>query len=254
MDFANFVNNLANPPQVVSTSYGLNENLVSRNVANSLCNTYQALGARGVSVIFSSGDGAVSGLRPVRCTTFGASFPSGCPFVTSVGSTNINATTPPFETASFFTSGGFSNTFAQPSYQIPAVSHFLSILGSTNAGKFNPSGRGYPDVTAVGEDVECIFQQTNQTASGTGIAAPIFASVIALINDRLAQAGKGPLGFLNPFLYGAAAATFNDIQAGSNPGCNTKGFSAVAGWDPVSGLGSPNFDALLAAAEIVSGL
>jgi tripeptidyl-peptidase-1 len=66
----------------------------------------------------------------------------------------------------------------------------------------------------------------------------------------LFQAGKSPLGFLNPWLYSTAASALNDITSGSNPGCNTNGFPAKAGWDPVTGLGTPNFTKLKAAAGL----
>ncbi|KZP04478.1 subtilisin-like protein, partial [Athelia psychrophila] len=82
---------------------------------------------------------------------------------------------------------------------------------------------------------------------GTSCATPIFASTIALLNDQLICAGKSPMGFLNPFLY-ANPKALHDITSGTNPGCNTNGFSAGTGWDPVTGLGSPNFAALLIAA------
>jgi len=53
------------------------------------------------------------------------------------------------------------------------------------------------------------------------------------------------LGLLNPFLYSAAGrAAFNDITSGTNPGGSTNGFSARAGWDPVTGLGTPNITLL----------
>ncbi|KAJ7452721.1 hypothetical protein B0H11DRAFT_283160 [Mycena galericulata] len=72
--------------------------------------------------------------------------------------------------------------------------------------------------------------------------------MVALVNDRLIAAGKPVLGFLNPFLYSPAGkASFTDVTSGSNPGCNTNGFSASPGWDPVAGLGTPNFDLLLSA-------
>lgn len=254
LDWANFVAGLASPPQVVTTSYGENENVVSPNAANALCNVYQQLGARGVSVLFSSGDGGVAGSQTTQCTTFLATFPSGCPFMTSVGATNVIADTGTLETAATFSSGGFSNVFTRPSYQSSAVSAYLSKLGSTNSGKFNTAGRGFPDVAAAGENVEIVFQQQLGLVAGTSCSSPIFASIIALINDRLAQQGKGPLGFLNPLLYGPAATTFTDITTGNNPGCGTNGFPATVGWDPVTGLGSPNFPALLAAAEAAAGL
>jgi len=68
-----------------------------------------------------------------------------------------------------------------------------------------------------------------------------------LLNDRLIAAGKSPLGFLNPFLYSTGASALNDITTGDNPGCNTNGFPADTGWDPVTGLGTPNFPALFTA-------
>jgi tripeptidyl-peptidase-1 len=75
-------------------------------------------------------------------------------------------------------------------------------------------------------------------------SAPIFASIITLINQQRIKAKKSTVGFLNPVLYKNPDA-FNDIVKGSNPGCGTKGFNAVKGWDPVTGLGTPDYDKLL---------
>lgn len=61
-----------------------------------------------------------------------------------------------------------------------------------------------------------------------------FAAIVALLNDYRISEGKAPLGFLNPFLYGAGVAGLTDITSGFNPGCGTLGFAARAGWDPVS--------------------
>ncbi len=73
-------------------------------------------------------------------------------------------------------------------------------------------------------------------SGGTSASAPIFASLINRINEQRLNAGKGTLGFLNPALY-ANPSMLNDITNGTNPGCDTEGFSAVPGWDPVTGLG-----------------
>lgn len=169
------------------------------------------LGARGTSILFASGDGGVSGSQAEQCTTFQPTFPSGCPFLTSVGATTgINP-----ETAADFSSGGFSNVFARPSYQANAVNAYLTALGSTDAGLFNRTGRGFPDVSAQGKNVEIAFQGEFGTVDGTSCSSPIFASVIALLNDKLIAAGKKPLGFLNPFLYSAAgSAALNDVTSG----------------------------------------
>lgn len=81
----------------------------------------------------------------------------------------------------------------------------------------NPSkgGRGFPDVSAQGQNVEIVSGGQTGTVDGTSCASPIFASVIGLLNDRLIAAGKSSLGFLNPFLYSAAgAAALTDITTG----------------------------------------
>ncbi|KAJ7117680.1 family S53 protease [Mycena epipterygia] len=245
LDMVNFLSAEDNIPQVLTTSYGENESDLSPALASKLCNAYMALGARGTSVLFASGDGGVEGGSAQTCSTFQVAFPADCPFLTAVGS--VHGTSP--ETASDFSSGGFSNYFGVPDYQADAVAKYLSILGSTNKGLFNTSGRGYPDVSAQGENVQIVSGGTTQGVDGTSCSSPIFASVIGLLNDQLIAAGKSPLGFLNPWLYSNAAA-LNDVTAGSNPGCGTNGFPAEAGWDPVTGLGTPNFAALKAAAGL----
>ena len=119
--------------------------------------------------------------------------------------------------------------------------------------------------------LEQIYNGGNFTLSGgTSASTPIFASVINRINEERINAGKGSIGFLNPSLY-ANPSMLNDItngktprsevlflgsivllsimvadkSLGTNPGCGTKGFSAVPGWDPVTGLGTPNFPKML---------
>ncbi|KAJ7149225.1 family S53 protease-like protein [Mycena crocata] len=227
----------ATRPHVLSTSYGFNEGDLSRAVANNLCNAFMQLGALGTSVLFSSGDGGVAGSQTQTCTNFIPTLPSDCPFVTSIGSTGgIH------EVGSSFSSGGFSNYFAAPSYQTADVATFLAGLGSTYAGKFNRTGRAFPDVAAQGENYEIAWNAQFGLVDGTSASTPTFASIIALLNDQLVAAGKAPLGFLNPFLYSATGrAALNDIKSGNNPGCNTNGFSAGPGWDAVTGLGTPNF-------------
>ncbi|KAJ3729753.1 family S53 protease [Lentinula raphanica] len=208
---------------------------------------YMTLGSRGVSVLFASGDGGVSGAQSQdNCgPTFIPTFPSSCPFVTSVGATQLNSECK--ETSAQFSSGGFSNYFTRSSYQNASVAKYLSDLGNTYASEFSANGRGFPDVAAQGSKVEIITRELPTLVYGTSCSSPIFASVVALINDRLITSGKSQLGFLNPFLYNNSHA-FHDIASGSNPGCGTSGFPANAGWDPVTGLGTPNYAALLDAA------
>ncbi|KAJ7636361.1 family S53 protease-like protein [Roridomyces roridus] len=231
-------------PTVLSTSYGFNEQDLPVSLAVAMCNAYMQLGAAGISAMFASGDGGVGGVQPTTCTQFVPSAPGGCPFVTSVGGT----TNVPPHAASLFSSGGFSNYFPTPSYQATDVTKYVDSIGSLYQGLYNTSGRGFPDVSAASHNIEIVLEGDVTFVDGTSCATPIFASIIALVNDRLIAAGKPVLGFLNPFLYSAQGrAAFTDVISGNNPGCNTNGFSATSGWDPVTGLGTPNFDALMKA-------
>jgi len=239
-----FISNLLEQttiPPVISTSYGDDEQTVPLDFATSVCNSFAQLGARGVSLLFSSGDSGVGGgdcqtNNGKNQTLFQPAFPASCPFVTTVGGTNkVNP-----EVAVDFSGGGFSNYFAQPSYQTTAVSGFLSTLGTTNAGLFNKTGRAYPDVSAQGLDFQIVIGGVVENVAGTSCSCPTVSSVIALLNDFRMSKGKGALGFLNPLLY-SNPSVLNDITSGSNPGCGTNGFTARTGWDPVTGLGTPNF-------------
>ncbi|KAI1786404.1 family S53 protease [Ganoderma leucocontextum] len=246
LDMAHYLLKQKNPPHVWTTSYSFGEHQISSKFAHNLCHAYAQLGARGVSVIFSSADGGVSGLHLNNtCKSFLPTFPSGCPFVTIVGAAKGVP-----ETAAGLSAGGFSNIWRTPSYQKKAVSRYLSLLGNTYKGRFNSRGRGFPDVAAHGVSYEIVVNGNNRMVAGTSAAAPVFASTIALLNDRLVAKGKKPLGFLNPFLYTKAADALNDITAGSNPGCGTQGFPAKKGWDPVTGLGTPDFAKLARAAGV----
>ncbi|KAJ7767644.1 family S53 protease [Mycena metata] len=245
LDIVNFLSAEDNIPQVMTTSYGENETDMTKALAFKLCEAYLAFGARGTSILFASGDGGVEGGQSQSCTKYQAAFPAACPYLTAVGSVHGNVP----ETASTFSSGGFSNYWGAPDYQTDAVAAFLTAQGTTNKGLFNASGRGYPDVSAQGENVQIVSGGSTGGVDGTSCSSPIFASVIALINDQLIAAGNPPLGFLNPWLY-ANPGMLNDVTKGSNPGCGAAGFTAVAGWDPVTGLGSPNYSKMLAAAGL----
>ncbi|TRM64249.1 peptidase S8/S53 domain-containing protein [Schizophyllum amplum] len=248
MDFAEVLAAERNPPQVVTTSYGFDsERGLGRTLSTRLCNSYMKLGARGVSVLFASGDGGVGGGQPKQnCPRFEGAFPATCPFITAVGGThNIP------ETAVALSSGGFSNFFGTPAYQKNATAAYVARIGSMYQGMYNASGRGFPDVAAIGDKVEIVNAGDAGLVAGTSASSPIFASVIALINDRLIAARKPVLGFLNPWIY-ANPQAFNDITSGSNPGSclNIGGFQATAGWDPATGQGTPNFSKMLAAAGL----
>ncbi|KAJ7473645.1 subtilisin-like protein [Mycena galericulata] len=254
LDTNTFLDEVDNPPSVMTTSYSIMESQFESTVAKKICDSYMALSARGISVLFASGDGGVrstqdnSGL-PGACESnvFIPEFPASCPYVTAVGATQGFKP----EVATNLTGGGFSDLFSRPWYQAQAVDNFLKTIPPDFAGTFNKSGRGYPDVAAQGWDLDMVFEGTTFTDGGTSFSSPIFASIIALINDRLVAAGKPVLGFLNPWIY-ANSKAFTDITEGHNSGlscpASSVAFDATKGWDALTGVGSPVFDKLLTAA------
>ncbi|VDC03294.1 unnamed protein product [Peniophora sp. CBMAI 1063] len=244
LDFLDYLLSADTIPQTLTTSYGDEEQTVPEDYAVEVCNLFAQLGSRGTSVMFSSGDEGVGS----DCVTndgtntrkFIPEFPTSCPYVTSVGATNgINP-----EKAVSFSGGGFSNYFATPSYQSSVVASYVSSLGTTYSGLYNKTGRAYPDVAAQGVNFQVVIGGRTSGVSGTSASSPAFAGVVSLLNDYRLSQGKSSLGFLNPLFYSTAASGFNDITSGSNPGCSTNGFSTAKGWDPVTGLGTPNFGKL----------
>lgn len=147
-----------------------------------------------------------------------------------------------------YSGGGFSNIFSLPPYQAEAVSHYLTRYPPPyGADRFNTSGnsRGLPDVSVNGARYNVAVDGSFQPVSGTSAATPLFGGIITLINGERLKLGKKPVGFINPVLY-AHPEILNDVTQGNNPGCGTRGFEARPGWDPVTGLGTPNYEKMLA--------
>ncbi|KAH8979051.1 subtilisin-like protein [Lactarius hatsudake] len=236
---------LEDVPQTIVASYGGDEQTFPRDYATSVCDLFGQLGARGVSILFASGDGGVGYGECKKndgsgVVEFQPIFPATCPWVTSVGGTMKRP-----EVAVPLSSGGFSNVFKRPDYQTDAVLGFFQQLGNQYSGLYNASSRGFPDVSAQALGFVIVLNDDIEYMEGTSCSAPVVAGIVSLLNDYQLSQNRPVLGFLNPWLYGAASQGFNDITSGSNPGCGTEGFSAVPGWDPVTGLGTPDFQRLL---------
>jgi tripeptidyl-peptidase-1 len=189
------------------------------------------LGMQGVSIILASGDSGVA----ARSTddnnsdgclgtgeVFNPDFPASCPYLTAVGATYLptgaNVTKDEEVAVSRFPSGGgFSNIYAQPSYQNDALTKYFSAhdpgykyyntSGTNNpsesvtaGGLYNHGGRGYPDVSAVGDNVVIFLDGLPTTIGGTSASAPVFGAIINRINEERIAAGKSAVGFVNPTL------------------------------------------------------
>ncbi|KAH8886793.1 Pro-kumamolisin [Thozetella sp. PMI_491] len=245
---------------VISTSYSYNEADLSSRYEQRQCAEYMKMGLQGVTVLYSSGDFGVAGNGGACVDSvtgaynngstgiFNPSFPGSCPYITSVGATEIinGSTVHTPESACetvIFSGGGFSNVFEMPSYQKTAIAnYFANSAPPYGQDRFNNSKtvRGFPDVSANGANYVTAVDGNFSLSFGTSASAPTFGAIINLINEKRIEAGKSPVGFINPALY-ANPQVLNDVTNGKNPGCGTNGFEAVPGWDPVTGLGTPNY-------------
>eukprot|EP01065_Artemidia_motanka_P015004 TRINITY_DN1886_c0_g1_i1.p1 TRINITY_DN1886_c0_g1~~TRINITY_DN1886_c0_g1_i1.p1 ORF type:complete len:569 (+),score=213.11 TRINITY_DN1886_c0_g1_i1:52-1707(+) len=236
-------------PKIFSTSYGEDESSWSFAAATRLNTEFQKAGARGISLLYASGDEGANCKTPTggSAKQFVPETPGSSPWVTAVGGTGGGASAG--ESAAGLSSGGFSNYWKMPAWQKDAVSAYLSggaSLPSPSMG-YNTSGRAYPDISAQAEMFTVVVDMIPEPGvAGTSCASPTAAGVIALLNDLRLQQGKSTLGFLNPWIY-QTAAQWNDVTKGvtNSNGCGG-GWPAAAGWDAATGVGTPNYQKLAA--------
>lgn len=124
-----------------------------------------------------------------------------------------------------------------------------------NGGIYNHAGRGYPDMSAAGDNGAFIIRGEKVLTGGTSMSAPLVAGLFTRINIERSKAGKPPIGFVNPTLY-SHPEMFRDVTVGNQDkggpfsdrapsACGNDGFSAVKGWDPVTGMGTPMYAEML---------
>ena len=241
----------AEVPKLFSTSYGEDEESIPMQWSVRTNNEFMKAGARGISLLFASGDSGASGDNGCDKDSKGndifvPQWPSGSPYVTAVGGT-ANFLPGQAETVAGLSSGGFSNRWKRPSWQKDATAKYLSSAKNLpDHSHFNDTGRGFPDIAAQAVDFVIVqFGIPLPGVSGTSCASPTAAGVFGLLNDMRAQQNKSSLGFLNPFIYSNMGA-FNDVVNETNNGCgfSTPGYPAAVGWDAATGVGTPNFKKL----------
>ncbi|TMD92411.1 MAG: peptidase S53 [Chloroflexi bacterium] len=229
-------------PSAVSISWGGPESAWTGQSMSALDAVLQDAAALGVTVLCASGDagsgdGAADGLAHTD-------FPASSPHVVACGGTRLTAGAGGITAevvwndgaAGGATGGGVSDSFDAPSWQANA-----SVPPSANPG--GRRGRGVPDVCGDADPqtgYRVLVDGQATVVGGTSAVAPLWAGLVALLNERLGR----PVGFLNPELYGAvlAGGGFRDITDGGNGA-----YTAGPGWDACTGLGSPRGGAILAA-------
>jgi subtilase family serine protease len=240
---------------IISQSWGASEVTLKDSVGQLEIQQWdafykQATTQDGITFFGSSGDNGATDYTDLKATILSTtpttSFPTDDPWVTSTGGTTLRRLqngTSFAETAWSSSGGGFSSFFPTPSYQQTLPSSVQLLLNHR---------RGVPDVSADADPntAMAIYANGWQLIGGTSATAPFWAAITAIAN----QMAGHPLGFLNAALYKLAASStyardFHDITVGNNStdvrGMLVPGHNAVQGWDPVTGLGSPDAENLI---------
>ena len=230
----------ANQPSVISISWGSSESQWTAQALTNFDEAFQAAGAMGVTVCVASGDNGSS--DGVNDGNNHVDFPASSTHALGCGGTTLQASGERIvkevvwndQPTGGATGGGVSNTFRLPAWQedigVPVPS------GQTG-------GRGVPDVSGDADPntgYNVLVDGENAVFGGTSAVAPLWASLVALINQQTGRA----MGYINPLIYGQAveASGFHDVTEGDNGA-----FAAAKGWDPCTGLGSPDGLGLVAA-------
>jgi subtilase family serine protease len=207
----------------------------------------QATTQQGITFFASSGDNGATDYADLKATRLSptptTSFPADDPWVTSVGGTSLQHSGAAFQEIAWDRSGGgFSSFFATPAYQQALPASVQNQLKQR---------RGVPDVAGDANPYTglAIYTSGWELGGGTSASAPLWAAFMAIAD----QMAGHPLGFINPALYKLATSSsytqdFHEITVGNNivdVNGTPVGYRAVQGWDPITGLGTPDAEKLL---------
>lgn len=269
-------------PPVVSTSWGLCEQILNAPFIAEENTLFALAAAQGQTLFASTGDtGSAGCLGKAKSSTslLNVDDPAAQPLVTSVGGTSLTLSkssgyngesvwnTSSLSPASFIgaSGGGISHYWTRPSWQQMSGVKNAYSSGKVCKARAGAICRETPDVslqadTSPGYIIYCSARATKSCSNdmpwnvvgGTSVATPLWAVLAALTNELLQKEGKSRLGFLNPLLYQIARnkrlyrACFHDVTKGNNDynGLNAGRYPASPGYDMATGLGSYNADAL----------
>jgi len=234
------VHDSVNKPSVISISWGSAESNWTTQAMTQFDQAFQAAAAMGVTVCCAAGDsGSSDGVSDGKPHV---DFPASSPHALGCGGTRVTAAASAISSEVVWndnartsaTGGGVSGFFAVPAYQKSVT--LPPVAGSRK------TGRGVPDVAGDADPNSGYSVRVDGQSlviGGTSAVAPLWAGLVALLNQKL---GK-PVGYLNPLLYGSllGAGVFRDVVSGNNGS-----YSAGPGWDACTGWGSPIGSKLLA--------
>jgi kumamolisin len=230
------VHDTANRPSVISISWGGPEESWTDQARAQMDQAFTDAGGLGITVTVAAGDnGSTDGVTDGEQHV---DFPASAPHALGCGGTALRASGTTISSEVVWntsgdgaTGGGVSTVFALPTYQANA-----RVPDNVDTGT---PGRGVPDVAGNADPdtgYQVLVDGSRQTIGGTSAVAPLWAGLIALLNQSLGT----PVGFAHARLYALLGSdAFRDITSGNNGA-----YSAGPGWDACTGLGSPDGTAL----------
>lgn len=219
-----------NRAKVVNYSWGGCEKQVAAAHQQEMTKVFARAVAQGVNIMVASGDSGSDSCGDGGIT---ADWPAGHSNVVAVGGTSLSTWGgKASESAWSGSGGGISGVFDLPQWQTQLGGQFVK--------------RSYPDVAFNADPYtgQSVYTGRWEVIGGTSMAAPQWAGFLALVNEARTKQNLPTLGFLNPIIYAMSpqdqADAFNDITSGSNGG-----YTAIKGWDAVTGFGSMKAATLL---------
>jgi kumamolisin len=233
--FSTAIQDAANSPSVLSVSWSGAEPNWTQQLVTQADNLLASAAVAGITVLVSSGDAGSNG-SGTNDGLAHAEFPPSSPNVTGVGGTVLQLDADGNVAQEVTWNNGIANRAVSGG----GVSQFFPVplfqsqigLNPTSANPPNDPGRGVPDVAGHADSYAAHIRGQDTGVSGTSASTPLWAGLIARINQGIG----GRVGFLNPMLYGPVlrAGSFHDITIGDNGA-----YAAAPGWDACTGLGTP---------------
>jgi kumamolisin len=242
------VHDTQNNPSVISISWGNPESLWTQATMHSIDQALQDAASLGITVCVAAGDhGSGDGQNDGNLH---ADFPASSPSALGCGGTTLNASGGTITSEvvwnnndGWATGGGVSDPSATPpGFPVPSYQRSVQATCSTTGSGL--SGRGVPDVAGDADantGYNIIVDGAPQVGGGTSAVAPLWAGLIALVNQSIGT----KVGYINTLIYSSGGKGFNDITSGNNDTVGKGCYQTSPGWDACTGWGSPSGGALL---------
>jgi len=232
---------------VLSISWGATESEWGKDTIRALNELLEDARKFGITICVASGDDGCATDDSGRARV---EFPASSPVVLACGGTAFDLEKEIVwnEGTGLASGGGISDRVPRPQWQ---PTRKAARQQPPLPARINPhfDGRLVPDVAALAESCYSVYVNGRYLngVGGTSAVPPIWAALVARLNQGLRERNLPRLGCFNELLYSTPSIqqTLNDITDGSNGTNGVPGYRASKGWDHCTGWGSPNGTKLL---------